>query len=749
MKVVIQHDIRDCAATCLSMIALHYGLKYPISKYRELTKTDKTGANLYGIVDGAKHIGLDATALSGSPEELMDGIQNGKITFPFIAHIISADALLHFIVVFGIKNGKFEIGDPARGKITLSFDSFFEVWTGYIVSFKKTNEFKTGNYTKGSFLKFFTLLKGQYHKLIGIMILSVVISVLGIAAAFVFEVVIDEFASESEHYNTENEDMYEQAEEHTHEDSNSGEFLDNFLADVASVNFNVIFASLISLYLIQAGIQFVRGYLIIALSKKIDIELSLSYYNHIVDLPVASVSMHQTGEYLSRLSDTATIRNAISGATLTLLLDSVMVVGCGSILCLMNVKMFAVSLLMIVLYTIIVLLYRNPVENSNRQVMENNAQLQSYFKETIDGFETVKAACAEQKVKEETASRLSSFINSVVKNSFISMTQDTLADTVELIGTALILWIGFGLVLTNQVTIGALITFYVLLSYFTEPIKNLIELQPTIQTAIVAADRLNDILNLQKESHEDNKGIVPKASSVEFQNVYFRYGNGELVLENVSMSIHHGERIAIVGESGSGKTTLVKLLLRFYPPEQGAILVDGNSINDISLSVLRQNIAYVDQNTFLFSDTIKNNLKLGNPNATDKEIEEACRISRADDFISKLPFGYDTPLDENGSNLSGGQRQRLAIARALLKKPQLLILDEATSNLDTITETSIKNTIIGLDERMTCIIIAHRLTTVKNCDYIFVMDRGKVVESGTHEKLINKGGKYSTLWEIQ
>ncbi len=378
--------------------------------------------------------------------------------------------------------------------------------------------------------------------------------------------------------------------------------------------------------------------------------------------------------------------------------------------------------------------------------MENNAMVESYLKESIDGIETVKSLCADGYVKDTINNKFFSLVNAAVKNSIISISQNILAFTVEQIGIVVILWVGIAMVIAGQVSIGSLFTFYILLGYFTNPVRNLIELQPTIQSAFVAADRLHDVLDLEAEiKFETGLMQFPIASVWKMDGVSFRYGNNKLVLRNINLSIRSGERIAIVGESGCGKTTLVKLLLRFYEPESGAIMVNDKDISLIDILTLRKNVAYISADTFLFADTILNNLKLGNLELSEEDIIYACQISKAHEFIEKLPMGYQTVLDENGANLSSGQKQRLAIARAILQKPQLLIMDEATSNLDTITENAIRSSMDSLSKNISVITIAHRLSTVKKCDCIYVMKNGEIVESGTHEVLLETGTLYPEL----
>lgn len=741
-KVIRQHDERDCGAACLAMIARHHGLKYPISKFREMTKTDRRGVNLYGLVDGAEQIGLTAKSLSGSCEDLIESATSGQVPLPFVAHVRD-NGRFHFVVVYGIKGDTLKVADPAIGLRKLSLDEFSASWTGYIVTFERTSGFVPGDYTRNSIVRFLPLLKGQLLRLAGVLAISLAISGISIAGAFAFQVLIDDIAASPAGEASSGS-----------EPTSIAEALSSVVERVAelasSTALTVIFVSLIGLYVLQAVIQLARGYLIMSVSKRIDIRLLLSYYNHIVDLPVSSVSLRRTGEYLARFSDAAAIRSAISGATISLVLDATMVVGTGIVLYLQSGPLFWVALIIVVLYGVVLMVYRKPIETSNRAAMESNAVLQSFLKESVDGVETVKAAGAAEQIKATASRKFLHYINSVVKAGLISISQETLSEAVQAIGTVVILWLGFAMVAGGGISLGSLITFYALLGYFIQPIRNLVELQPTIQTALVAADRLNDILDLPPESASYGTGEqLGTVSAWKVKEVDFRYGNRELALKRVTFEVGRGERVAIVGESGSGKTTLAKLLLRFYEPESGLLLAGDMPLASVNLAALRSSIAYVDQSTFLFADTIANNLRLGNPEVTEQQIRDACSACRADEFISKLPMGYETVLDENGTNLSGGQRQRLAIARALLKRPQLLILDEATSNLDSVTEAGIRDTVFGLDEELACIIVAHRLTTVQDCDRIFVMADGEIIESGRHKELVAKRGRYAELWGQQ
>ncbi len=708
-EIVKQHDIKDCGVACLSMICRHYRLKLPMARFRELIKVDNNGANIYGIVDGAGKLGLKATALEGSADEFIDSAKKKEFSFPVIARVIIDQMLEHYVVIYKITGKCIYVADPGTGKKKYKHEEFFEIWTGHIIAFEKTEKFKSANECKGTFFRFIRLVTNQKGLLAAVFLISLLISLIGVLGAFIFQIIIDGIESGQ---------------------------TDGFLG----LTLGQICTGIIVLYLFQSLINVLRGYYLSVLSKNVDLPLMLNFYNHIADLPIKHLSGRKTGELMSRFNDTSSIKEAISSATLSLMLDTLMVILCVFILYGLNPLLFFIALSTVLAYAVVAICFLRPIKNINEKLMEENAEVTSYLKESVDGLETVKAFGAEKVIKEKTANKVGKFIRESMRGSILYTVQDSLSGLVASVGVIVLLWSGTTLVMNNIVSLGTLITFYSLLGYFLDPIQRLIDLQPEIQTAIVAADRLNDILDLETERDFVDKPELD--NNIDVKNVSFRYGNRELVLKDISISIKQGETVALVGESGSGKTTLAKLIMAFYEPENGNILIGGENIAGLNPRSVRENIAYISQDVFLFSDSIKNNLTLGNEDIPMEEIEKACKLSMADEFIKKMPMGYNTLLGENGHDLSGGQKQRLAIARALLKNPKILIMDEATSNLDTITEESIKETIDNLSGNITCIIIAHRLSTIKNCDRIYVLDKGEVVESGSHKELIGKNGLY-------
>jgi len=396
--------------------------------------------------------------------------------------------------------------------------------------------------------------------------------------------------------------------------------------------------------------------------------------------------------------------------------------------------------------------FKNSIENGNRDTMESNAKLTSYLVESLEGIETVKAFNAEKQVNLETEKRFIKLIKNVFKNSYINNSQNSLKGLVKSIFSIVILWVGGIEVLKGNISIGGLLTFNALLVYFLEPIENIINLQPMMQSAIVAGERLGEILDLELEKNENESKKIDSKSlrgNIEFKNVDFRYGTRQLILKDISLNIKPGEKIALVGESGSGKTTLAKLLMNFYQCEKGEILINGFNIKDINIESLRDKVSYISQEAFLFNGTIIENMSLGNPYVSYEEIIEACKRAHIHEFINSLPLRYNTLIEENGSNLSGGQKQRLSIARAMLKKPDIIIMDEATSNLDSITEKAIEHTMNDFTKDITTIVIAHRLSTIMRCNNIYVMNKGEIIEYGSHKELIERQGMYFKMWSEQ
>lgn len=711
LKCILQNDETDCGPACLAAIFGKYGLKVSIAKIRDIAGTDRQGTSACGLVKVIEHYGFEQKVVEADKNALTQ-----KLPLPAIAHVVIDNTLLHYVVITKIKDNTVVVSDPAKGSVRYKKEDFLKIWTNVLILIAPTKESQKGNKKESTLSSFFRLLISQKWLLLRIFILSMILTSIGIITSFYYQVLMD-----------------------------------NIVPSLSIEMLNYVSAITLSLFLVQICLNFFRGLLIVKLEQNIDIPIMLGYYNHALILPMKFYSMRDTGEIISRFNDASSIRDIVSEASLTIMMDTIMAVVGAVVLFNSNRLLFLISVVMLILYGIIVFVYNKPIKKINRKIMEMNSKVTSQFVETINGIETIKAFNQEDNEKEKTDKLYKKFLKKVFNGGVLSLSQQTITMFVAVVGELVILWVGVAYVIKGELTLGELITFNALLGYFIEPIKNLINLQPSIQTAVVAADRLGEILDITPEYNYEHEQLNDKIKfdKISISNLDFRYGTRELVLKDINLEICRGEKIAFVGESGSGKTTLANLLVRLYEQEKGSIKLDSIDIREFSIKQIRDNISYISQNTFLFSGTIRENLLFGNSDVSDDDISQVCKICELEEYINSLPLKFNTRIEENGKNLSGGQKQRLAIARALLKKPEILIMDEATSNLDYVTERSIEKTINNFSKNMTTIIIAHRLSTIKDCDKIFVLRNAQIVETGNHRDLLNQRGYYYQLWNGQ
>ncbi|WP_035397768.1 peptidase domain-containing ABC transporter [Exiguobacterium sp. OS-77] len=707
----MQFDKSDCAAACLATVCKFYRKEITINVLRDILGTDMKGTNLTGLENGAKQLGFEAKTIRVNKDEFVT-----PFTVPAIAHVVTKEGISHFVVIHKISNSTVTYLDPAKGKVKESVEEFWECFTGVLLLLIPGYEFSNQSYSdeKSLLLQFIKLLKPQKKLFIYSILASIFLTIFGIASSLFSKILIDDL-----------------------------------IPGQSSSQLQIFVLFFLCIGLSQTILSFVRQHMLLYLSQKIEMPLLLNYFKHVFKLPMKFFMNRSVGDILTRFNDAFVIKDIFTSLVLTLLLDIVLTIASGTVLYFINDSLFFVVLLLVFVNALLVYLFKSPYKRINIKQVESSARLNGHIIESLKGIETLKMLSAEKKGYQNIEREYIRTLKISFKEGLLSNTQELLSTSSFVIGNMGIMYIGAVSVMKGDITLGTLLAFLTLSQYFMDPIGRLIELQLSIQEANISLKRLSEIYSVKQEKDDAKNPRELLKGSIKFRNIQFSYGGRSPVLKGIDLNIQSGNKIAIVGPSGSGKSTIAKLLIKYMEANKGEITIAGENINDIDVARLRQSIAYVPQKIELFSDTIRNNLLLGVDAVSQAEIEEACQVACCNEFIQRMPNKYDTYLMESGEGISGGEKQKIGLARTLLKKSDILVLDEATSNIDVIDESKIYQNIFKVYQKQTMIMIAHRLSTIRDCDNIYVVDQGKVVECGTHVELIKEKGLYFRMFSEQ
>ncbi|MDO4942581.1 MAG: ABC transporter ATP-binding protein [Lachnospiraceae bacterium] len=503
-------------------------------------------------------------------------------------------------------------------------------------------------------------------------------------------------------------------------------------------------------YLLYSGSQLLQGSISANLSQRIVKRMREELFGKIVDLPVRYLDTHSHGDVMSRMTnDIENISTTVSQSLPSLFSGILTIIGTMAIMLWYCWQLALLSCTTVILTLFATKILSGKVRKFSRRRQRLLGQLNGTVEEMISGYRTVVAYNHQDITIEDFCQTADSLTNAGIKTDIFSGVMGPIMNCIGNIGFVIIAAFGGYFSIHGMISVGVISAFIVYAKQFSRPINEIAQIYGQLQTAIAGAERVFLVLDEENEDKTGKEFAHEKNITVKFQNVCFSYKPGNPVIHDFTLTVPSGKKVALVGATGSGKTTIVNLLMRFYDIDSGKIFINDQDIMDISRDNLRKNVAIVLQDTILFSDTVRNNLKYGNENASDTQIQKAVEMSQCADMLKKLPHEYDTLLTGSGENISQGQRQLLAIARAFVANPKILILDEATSNVDTRTEKAIQDAMQLIMKNRTSIVIAHRLSTIRDSDLIVVMDRGKIVESGSHDELLDQKGKYYDLYMTQ
>lgn len=705
---VEQQSSSDCGAACLAMISRYWGKRLPINLLREQANVGRSGASLKGLARAAENIGFQARPVRASLGRIAEQRN------PWIAHW-QGD---HYVVVYAMDNRKVILADPAVGKQVISRDEFKTHWTGYALLLEPTESFRDIEVKQASLGRYVRLLLPYRPLMMQIVLVSLLIQVFSLVTPLFTQII-----------------------------------LDKVVVQKSMSTLNVFAVGLFMFSIWSIIFETVRGYLLAYFSIRLDLTMVSGFIKHAISLPLKFYESRRVGDIITRVQENQKIQRFLIGQVMLAWLGFLTGFVYLGLMLYYNLQLTLLVLALIPPIVIITLVSTPFLRRISREVFKEAANQNSNLVEMMNGIAAVKSAGVEQEVRWRWEDSLTQLNNVAFKGQKFGLGLGAVNGAVSTLGSTALLWLGAAMVIQDQLTIGQFVAFNMMIGYVLSPVVALANLWDELQEIFISIERLNDVFEARPEEPPGQPMLVLPAlqGEVVFEAVTFRYDDDadKNTLENLSFKAEPGQTLAIVGRSGSGKTTLVKLIEGLYHPTQGRVYVDGHDIRHVSPHSLRTQLGVVPQECFLFSGTILENITLYRQDFTLEQAVEAAKLAEAHAFIQALPLGYNTKVGERGSTLSGGQRQRIAIARALLGGPQILLLDEATSSLDTESERRFQRNLAQISRDRTTFIIAHRLSTVRHADRILVLDKGVLVEQGTHDELIALGGLYHNLAQQQ
>ncbi len=696
---------QDSGVEALVLIARYHKIAADVQQIRHLSGSGKKQLSDGDLILAARTLGLKSRKVAVRPERL------AKTPFPALA----LDQLGRHLIVTACDGDKVLVLEPGAGKPTVILSEvLWQRCNGDFLLFASRASL-TGELAKFDFTWFIPAIVKYRKILLEVFFVSALIQLFGLVSPLMFQVVMDKV-----------------------------------LVNNALSTLNVVCIGLLISSIAEVLLTGLRNYVFSHTTNRMDVELGSRIFRHILALPVGYYATRRVGDTVARVKELENIRNFLTGQALTAIIDSLFSVVFIAVMCLYSVKLTLIVLLSLPVYVIITTVIIPAFRRRLNEKYARGADNQSFLVETVSAIETVKSSAVEPLFIRQWDNLLAGYIAASFRVSNLGNVGQQLVQFVGKTVTVLTLFLGAKLVISGALSVGALIAFNMMSQRVSAPILRLAQLWQDFQQVGISMQRLGDILNTRTENLQGRNSQPSLKGAIRFENVRFRYKpEAPAVLNNISFEIEPGKVIGVVGRSGSGKSTLTKLIQRLYLPESGRVWIDGTDIALADPSWLRRQIGVVLQENILFGRSIRENIALTDPGIPLESVINAAKLAGAHDFISEMPEGYDTRIGEHGSGLSGGQRQRIAIARALITNPRILIFDEATSALDFETERVIHKNMQAICQGRTVIIIAHRLTAVRTADTILVMEKGMIVEQGSHLHLIEENGLYSHLVSLQ